>query len=119
MPRALFVNRYAECVDERNGKCLKWREVVYVKGEGVNLDIEAWYGAKIRQCVQVYRNKMPVGQVCAEGQVWLNDYLLDGIFADAIKAVLEKMPEGWHSLDEPQVKALLNVVNAIEKKVRP
>mgnify|MGYP001770754842 CR=1 FL=1 len=103
-------------MEEKNGRC-KWREVVYVKGEGIGLNIEAWFGQKIKNCVNVYRNKMPVGMVCAEGQVWLGDYLVDGVLADAVKVVLDKMPEGWHSLDEPLVVALLNVVKEAEKKL--
>lgn len=111
----IYVARCWECIDEVGGKCRKFRESVYVRGP--QIDIEAEFGRKIRQCVQVYRNKMPVGQICSEGQVFLNNFLLDGKYADLLKAAVEQLEEGWHSLDEAPVITLLNVVRMIEEEL--
>lgn len=109
----LFVAKSFVCEEEKNGKCIKYRGSIFVKGMGI--DVEAVYGMKIRNCIQVYRNKMPVGQLCAEGQSYVNGWLVDGMYADALKAVLDMIPEGWHSVNEPTVKALVNIVREIEE----
>lgn len=113
MPSAsIYVARYHECFGEQ---CRKYRESVYVKGEGINLEIEAVFGQKIRQCAPVFQRGIQVGTLCAEGQAFLNNYLIDGRYADFLKAALEQIPEGWHSIDEAPVKTLMNVVKMIEK----
>lgn len=110
----MFVGRYWECLREEGGRCIKYRETVYVKGP---IDVEAYFGIKYKQCIPVFEKKVKVGEVCIEGQVILNGRILDGKYADLIKAAVEQLQEGWHSLDEPAVKTLLDISQKILKSL--
>ena len=83
----------------------------------LSLDIDAVYGMKLRNCVDVLKGKMKVGQLCAEGHVVLDNILLDGVLADSVKVAIEGLQEGWYSANDPTLATLINVIREVEKKL--
>ena len=108
--KQIHVSKYWECIREEGEKCLKWREAVYVRGV---INIDAFYGEKYKQCIPIFQNKVKVSSICTEGQVILGNWILDGKFAQLIKAILEQIPEGWHNINEPNVKLLIDTAESI------
>ncbi len=115
--QSVYVAKYWECREEVRGRCVRWRTYEVVRFPG--LTIEVFEGEKFRQCLE---SRTPGMRLCVEGQVILNNRIVDGNFATAVKVHAEGLSEGWHDASEGLIQQLLGsarwVLSQLEKPAK-